>query len=209
MAAGNCRSSTFFAASCALSSRSNRPAHKYTELVITESDDRPFVPFAALPREFFRSGPVSMRGNTSGGTAFAGSGAGGFKCATGFATGAFGSCITGAGGGGGGAGITYAKSGGFGGAAGSGATIRLAVCTTPNQWSPLSAPTTSNAPSKIHTKGEVLRGAGCGIAAAAAAARGRPVEMRFEFVVLAVAGGPAGGTAGAPECRLDSSSAID
>src|SRR5271169_3238993 len=148
-----------------------------------------------------------MRGNTSGAAGFAGSGAGVFTCATGFATGAFGSSTIGAGAGG--AGCTNAKSGGFGGATASGGAIRFAACTTPSQCSPLSAPTTSNAPSEIHTKGEVRRGAGRGkavavaAAAAAVAARGTPVELCVKFVVV-VPSMRDGGITGAALRKFDS-----
>src|ERR1700730_3044710 len=108
-----------------------------------------------------------MRGNTSGTAGFAGSGARALVCATGFATGALGSAKTGPTGGG--AGCSYANFGGFGGAAASGGDIRFAAFATPSQCNPPSAPTTSNAPSKIHTKGDVPRGAGRGTAGAAAA----------------------------------------
>src|SRR5271156_7083995 len=118
MDAGNCRSSTFFAAACALSSRSNRPTHTYMELVITESEPGDFVEFAAPARELLRTGPVSMRGKTSGAAGLAGSGAGAFVRATIFATGGLVSSTTAAtgGGAGSGGGWSYAKSGAFGGA---------------------------------------------------------------------------------------------
>src|SRR5271156_1503205 len=106
-----------------------------------------------------------MRGKTSGAAGFAGSVAAGFAWATIFAAGGFVSATTGATGGG--AGCSYANSGGFGGAGADGGESLLAACATPNQRNALSAPITSNAPSKIHTNGEVRRGAGCGIVAAA------------------------------------------
>src|SRR5271156_2697885 len=208
MDAGNCRSSTFFAAACALSSRSNRPTHTYMEFVITESEPGDFVEFAAPAREFLRTGPVSMRGKMSGAAGLAGSGAGAFVWATIFATGGLVPSTTGAtgGGAGGGAGYSYAKSGGFGGAAADGGESLFAACTTPRQCSALSTAITSNAPSKIHRNGDVRRGVGCGMAAAAA--RGTPVEACVKFVVV-VPSMRGGGITGAPERRLDSRSAMD
>src|SRR5271156_836758 len=147
-----------------------------------------------------------MRGNTSGVAGFARAGAGVFACATGLAAGALGSATTGATGGG--AGCSYANSGGFGAATASGGAIRFAACATPSQCSPLSAPTTSNAPSKIHTKGDVPRCAGRGTAAAAAAL-GILVEEWVKSVVAVVPSIRGGSITGAPERKFDSSSAMD
>src|SRR5271156_5601758 len=209
MDAGSCRSSTFFAAACALSSRSNRPTHTYMELVITELDPADFAEFAASARKCLRSGPVSMRGKTSGAAGFAGSGAGVFACATVFTAGGFASTTTGAMGGG--AACSYAKSGGFGAAAAAGGDSLFAACATPSQCSAPSAAITSNAPSKIHRNGEVRRGTGCGIAAdaaaLAAAALGTPVEVFVKFVVVVPS--IRGGIAGTAVRKFDSSSAMD
>src|SRR5580658_2672276 len=131
MDAGSCRSSTFFAAACALSSRSNRPTHTYMELVITGFEPGAFAEFAPPARKFLRTGPVSMRGKTSGAAGFAGSGAGGFAWATIFAAGSLVSATTGATGGG--AGCSYANSGGFGGVAAVGGESLFAAWTTPSQ----------------------------------------------------------------------------
>src|SRR5580658_1150079 len=210
MDAGSCRSSTFFAAACALSSRSNRPTHTYMELVITELEPGDFAELDAPGREFLCTGPVSMRGKTSGAAGFVGSGAGAFAWATIFGTGGLISSTTGATGGG--AGCSYAKSGGFGGGAATGGESLFAACATPSQCSALSAPITSNAPSKIHRNGEVRCGAGCAMpadaAAVAAATRGTPVEVCVKFVVVVPSMRGAGIT-GAPERRLDSRSAMD
>ena len=222
ISAGRCRSSIFFDAACALSSRSNRPTNKYIELVITALEPRLFEALDGCECEFFRTGPVSMRGKTSGATAgFAGSGAGAFACVTGagFVASTFGfvASVLGSdaldsgsldsvseGSTGGGAGCSYAKSGGFGATGAAGGRICPAACTTPNQCNPVSAATTSSAPKNTHTNGDVRLGTGCG----AVIARGTPVEIRFA-VVFPVAGVRGGAVTGDAERKFDSRSTID
>src|SRR5580658_8105321 len=213
MDAGNCRSSSFFAAACALSSRSNRPTHMYMELVITGFEPGDFAEFVVPARKLLRTGPVSMRGKTSGTAGFAGSGAGAFAWATIFGAGGLVSASSGAMGGG--AGCSNANSGGFGGAAADGGEILFAACTTPSQCNALSAPITSIAPSNIQTNGEVRRGVGCetaaleGGVAAAVVARGTPVEVWVKFVVVVPSMRGGSITAGRAARKSVSRSAMD